>query len=146
MQDHLSSALRDKIEILTLIQDDETGNMAWAPSRKRWGSVEIDRQRNLFSIAGVGSQGATIIIRPDPLLTLHQAIRWNGEFLHLTSITLAPERDRQEIKAAICHPKARSADSAGNRARGNAVRSTGEPERLGRRRRLPSTEDAADLS
>ena len=72
MQDHLSSALRDKIEILTLIQDDETGNMAWAPSRKRWGSVEIDRQRNLFSIAGVGSQGATIIIRPDPLLTLHQ--------------------------------------------------------------------------
>lgn len=86
MQDHLSSALRDKIEILTLIQDDETGNMAWAPSRKRWGSVEIDRQRNLFSIAGVGSQGATIIIRPDPLLTLHQAIRWNGEFLHLTSI------------------------------------------------------------
>lgn len=25
MQDHLSSALRDKIEILTLIQDDETG-------------------------------------------------------------------------------------------------------------------------
>lgn len=104
MQDHLSSALRDKIEILTLIQDDETGNMAWAPSRKRWGSVEIDRQRNLFSIVGVGSQGATIIIRPDPLLTLHQAIRWNGEFLHLTSITLAPERDRQEIKAAICHP------------------------------------------
>ena len=57
MQDHLSSALRDKIEILTLIQDDETGNMAWAPSRKRWGSVEIDRQRNLFSIAGVGSRG-----------------------------------------------------------------------------------------
>ena len=104
MQDHLSSALRDKIEILTLIQDDETGNMAWAPSRKRWGSVEIERQRNLFSIVGVGSQGATIIIRPDPLLTLHQAIRWNGEFLHLTSITLAPERDRQEIKAAICHP------------------------------------------
>ena len=57
MQDHLSSALRDKIEILTLIQDDETGNMAWAPSRKRWGSVEIDRQRNLFSIVGVGSRG-----------------------------------------------------------------------------------------
>ena len=32
MQDHLSSALRDKIEILTLIQDDETGNMAWHPA------------------------------------------------------------------------------------------------------------------
>ena len=55
MQDHLSSALRDKIEILTLIQDDETGNMAWAPSRKlrstgrgtffpSWASVPRGRQ------------------------------------------------------------------------------------------------------
>ena len=77
MQDHLSSALRDKIEILTLIQDDETGNMAWAPSRKRWGSVEIDRQRNLFSIVGVGSQGATIIIRPDPVSScIYRLSRW----------------------------------------------------------------------
>lgn len=104
MQDHLSSALRDKIEILTLIQDDETGNMAWAPSGKRWASAEIDTQRNLFSIVGVGTRGATVVIRPDLRLTLHQAIRWNGKFLHLTSIALDKERDRQEIKAAICYP------------------------------------------
>lgn len=104
MHDHLSSALNEKIEILTLVQDDETGNIAWAPSRKRWASVEIDTQRNLFSVVGVGTRGATVVIRPDLRLTLHQAIRWNGEFLHLTSITLDKERDRQEIKTAICYP------------------------------------------
>ena len=38
MHDHLSSALTEKIEVLTLVLDDETGNYAWAPSRKRWAS------------------------------------------------------------------------------------------------------------
>lgn len=37
MQDHLSSALRDKIEILTLIQDDETGNMGLGTQPKALG-------------------------------------------------------------------------------------------------------------
>lgn len=109
MHDQLSSALREKIEVLTLVQDDETGNMAWAPIRKRWASVKIDLQRSLFSAIGVGTQGATVIIRPDPCLTLQQAIRWNGKFLHLTSITLNAERDRQEIKAAICQSVALTA-------------------------------------
>lgn len=104
MHDHLSSSLNEKIDILTLVQDDETRDIAWAPDRKRWASVEIDTQRNLFSVVGVGTRGATVVIRPDLRLTLHQAIRWNGEFLHLTSITLDKERDRQEIKAAICYP------------------------------------------
>ena len=104
MHDHLSSALTEKIEVLTLVLDDETGNYAWAPSRKRWASVELNTSRNLFSVVGVGTRGATVVIRPDLRLTLHQAIRWNGEFLHLTSITLDKERDRQEIKTAICYP------------------------------------------
>ena len=110
MHDHLSSALNEKIEILTLVQDDETGNIAWAPDRKRWASVEIDTPRNLFSVVGVGTRGATVVIRPDLRLTLHQAIRWNGEFLHLTSITLDKERDRQTIQAAICNPVTLTAD------------------------------------
>lgn len=104
MQDHLSSLLTEKIEILTLAQDDDTGDIAWAPARKRWASVELDTRRNIFSIVGVGTHGATVIIRPDQRLTLHQAIRWKGQFLHLTDITLSQERDRQEIKAAFCTP------------------------------------------
>ena len=110
MHDHLSSSLNEKIDILTLVQDDETRDIAWAPDRKRWASVEIDTQRNLFSVVGVGTRGATVVIRPDLRLTLHQAIRWNGEFLHLTSITLDKERDRQTIQAAICNPVTLTAD------------------------------------
>ena len=105
MHDHLSSALNEKIEILTLVQDDETGNIAWAPDRKRWASVELNTsQRTIFSDVGIGARGATVVIRHDPKLTLHQAFRWNNQFLFLTSVILNQSRDRQEIKAAICEP------------------------------------------
>ncbi len=102
MYENLSSALTEKIEILTLVQDDETGNLAWAPVRRCWASVEVDTQRNLFSAVGVGTRGATVTIRAARRLTLHNALRWRGEFLHLTSILPGEERDRQEIKAALC--------------------------------------------
>ncbi len=105
MHEHLSSALTEKIEVLTLVLDDETGNYAWAPSRKRWASVELNTsQRTIFSDVGIGARGATVVIRHDPKLTLHQAIRWNNLFLFLTSVVLNQSRDRQEIKAAICEP------------------------------------------
>lgn len=122
MYEQLSTALTKKIEILTLVQDDETGNIAWAPSRKCWATVKTETQRNLFSAVGVGAVGATVVIRPDLRLTQHQAIRWRGEFLHLTSILLNREQDRQEIKAAICQsvtltakPQARTGRDALNR-------------------------------
>lgn len=117
MHGHLSSDLNEKIEILTLVQDDETGDMAWETSRIRWASVEVDTQRSLFSAVGVGTRGATVVIRPDLRLTLHQAIRWNGEFLHLTSILMDRERDRQEVKAAICCPEMLTAKPQARTAR-----------------------------
>ena len=104
MYEQLSSALTEKIEILTLVLDDETGNLAWAPSGTCWASVMVDTYRNLFSAIGVGTRSATVIIRPHLRLTLHQAIRWRGEFLHLTSILLNREQDQQEVKAAVCEP------------------------------------------
>lgn len=128
MHNHLSSALTEKIEILTLLQDDETGNIAWAPSRTRWASVEVDTQRNLFSVAGIGSRGATVVIRPDLRLTLQQAIRWNGEFLHLTSIILNKERDCQEIKAAICCPVTLTAKPQARTGRDSMNRPLMEPQ------------------
>lgn len=105
MFDDLASALRNKIEILALTWDTETGALAWTPARKRWAAVKLDAQRNLFSAVGVGARGVTVTIRPDHRLTLRNAIRWNGEFLHLTAISMGAERDRQEIRAAICHPE-----------------------------------------
>lgn len=122
MYEQLSSALTEKVEILTLVQDDETGDLAWAPLGTRWSAVEVDSYRNLFSAVGVGTRGATVTIRPYPKLTLHHALRWRGEFLHLTSILLNREQDQQEIKAAICQnvtltakPQARTGRDTMNR-------------------------------
>ena len=42
MYEQLSSALTEKIEILTLVLDDETGNFAWAPSGTCWASIMED--------------------------------------------------------------------------------------------------------
>ena len=93
MHEQLSSALTEKIEILTLVLDDETGALSWVSERKRWAAVKLDSQRNLFSAVGVGARGVTVTIRPDRRLTLRDAIRWNGEFLHLTAISMGAERD-----------------------------------------------------
>lgn len=124
MFDDLASALREKIEILTLERDEETGALSWVSERKRWAAVKLDSQRNLFSAVGVGARGVTVTIRPDRRLTLRDAIRWNGEFLHLTAISMDAERDRQEIRAAICHPEtltAKPQDRTGRDARNRPV-------------------------
>lgn len=101
---NLSSRLKHQIEILELKKDEETGNYAWVQRKERWADVELDTRKNIFSEIGIGARGATILIRPDHELTLHQAMRWQGQFLFLTSIILGERRDRQEIKAAICYP------------------------------------------
>lgn len=124
MFDDLASALRDRVEILTLERDEETGAFSWTPERKRWAAVKLDSQRNLFSAVGVGARGVTVTIRPDRWVTLQNAFRWNGEFLHLTAISMGPERDRQEIRAAICHPEtltAKPQDRTGRDARNRPV-------------------------
>lgn len=124
MFDDLASALRDRVEILTLERDEETGAFSWVVERKRWAAVKLDSQRNLFSAVGVGARGVTVTIRPDRRLTLRDAIRWNGEFLHLTAISMGAERDRQEIRAAICHPEmltAKPQDRTGRDARNRPV-------------------------
>ena len=102
MRGHLSSELNEKVVVLTLLQDDETGDIAWAPARPRWASVELEPGRNLYSAVGMGAQGATIRMRPDARLRLHHALEWRGQFLHLTSSYLDREKGCLEVKAALC--------------------------------------------
>ena len=101
---HLSSILNEKVEILSLIQNEETGELAWGKTRKCWAAVDLDLQRNIFSNIGIGARGATVIIRAEQKLSLHQALRLRGQFFFLTSIILTPSRDRKEVKAALCTP------------------------------------------
>lgn len=102
--DRLSSTLVESVEILQLLQDEDTGNFAWTPVQRCCASVGLDTKSNLFSSVGIGARGATVILRPRLKLTLHQAMRWNGQFLFLTSIILSQERDRLDVKAALCEP------------------------------------------
>lgn len=101
---HLSSVLDEKVEILSLIQDETTNDLAWHPVRKCWAAVDLDLQKNIFSSIGIGARGATIAIRAEQKLSLHQALRWRGQFLFLTSIVLVSSRDKKEVKAALCTP------------------------------------------
>ena len=97
---NLSSLLDQKVDILQLMHDEDSAAYAWTIRRTCPAYVETDIHDNLFSAAGTRARGAKITIRTDSRLTLHEAMRWNGKFLFLTSIELSEQRDRQELQAA----------------------------------------------
>ena len=103
LHNHLSSTLDQVVEVLKL-EKDSSGNYAWKTVHRRWAAVELDTGRNLFSSVGIGARGATVTLRHDPELSLHHALRWKGQFLFLTSLILGEDRDRLELKAALCEP------------------------------------------
>lgn len=90
--------LSERLEVLEL-QETSMGVWAWTTARRIWAQVEQTTKTNLFSKVGVGARDAAIVIRRQPL-TLHQALRWNGQHLFLTSIT---KRDRMhlDVQAAL---------------------------------------------
>lgn len=102
--DHLSSRLTQKVEILRISGDASLGGFVWAKNGRCWADIELDVKNNLFSSVGIGARGATVTMRPRLGLDLRHALRWNDQFLFLTSIILSPDRDRLELKAALCDP------------------------------------------
>lgn len=100
----LADDLRQRLELLELRSDQEKAAYTWEVRRVCWGGVSFDERSNLFSSVGIGARGASIVIRPDRLLTLHGAMRLGDQFLFLTSIVLSDDRSRQEIRAAVCEP------------------------------------------
>lgn len=104
MHDHLSSALTEKVEVLKLVQDADAENYVWAKSRCLYASIEMDTRGNIFSDVGIGARGGTVVLQPCRELTLHNALRWRGQHLFLTSIIPSQRRDRLEVKTALCTP------------------------------------------
>lgn len=82
----LADALRQRLELLELRFDQEKAAYTWEVRRVCWGGVTFEERSNLFSSVGIGARGASIVIRPDQLLTLHGAMRLGEQFLFLTSI------------------------------------------------------------
>lgn len=93
-----AGSLSERLELLELRQTAEQ-TWEWVPIRRVWAKVEQTTKTNLFSKVGVGARDAAVVIRRQPL-TLHQALRWKGQHLFLTSIT---KRDRMhlDVQAAL---------------------------------------------
>lgn len=102
MAEHVDAGgMRDRMEVLGLVQDRD-GNWAWSPVRRTWGKVTLSVLKNLFSTVGIGARDASILVRRQEL-TLHNALRWNGTHLFLSSI-LPFGRNHLELRAALVTP------------------------------------------
>ena len=93
-----AGSLSERLELLELQKTAEQ-TWEWVPIRRIWAKVEQTAKTNLFSKVGVGARDAAVVIRRQSL-TLHQALRWKGQHLFLTSIT---NRDRMhlDLQAAL---------------------------------------------
>lgn len=80
--------LREWVDVLEL-RETEPQVWAWAAVRRVPAQVTQTGRTNLFSKVGIGARDAALLLRRQPL-TLHNALRWRGHHLCLTSIT---ERD-----------------------------------------------------
>lgn len=87
--------LDQPLEVLEL-RETSAGVWEWVPVRRAWAQMEQTAKTNLFSKVGVGARDAAIVLRRQPL-TLHNALRWRGQHLFLTSIT---QRDRNHLDVA----------------------------------------------
>ena len=83
------------LEVLEL-RETSAGVWEWVTIRRAWAQVEQTDKTNLFSKVGVGARDAAIVLRTQPL-TLHNALRWKGQHLFLSSIT---QRDRNHLDVA----------------------------------------------
>lgn len=93
--------LDQPLEVLEL-KETSAGVWEWVTIRRAWGQVEQTNRSNLFSKVGVGARDAAIVLRTQPL-TLHNALRWKGQHLFLTSITHR-DRNHLDVAAALVEP------------------------------------------
>ena len=78
-----AGSLSDRLELLEL-RETEPGVWSWAQARRLWGRVEQGEKSNLFSSVGVGARDVEIKVRRQSI-TLHNALRWQGRHVFLTS-------------------------------------------------------------
>ena len=93
--------LDQPLEVLEL-RETSAGLWEWVAIRRAWGQVEQTAKTNLFSKVGVGARDAAVVLRTQPL-TLHNALRWKGQHLFLTSITHR-DRNHLDVAAALVEP------------------------------------------
>lgn len=75
--------LRKRGSILKLVSDGDS--LAWTAWKQVYLTVKETGKKNLFSRVGIGTDGAEIILREQPL-TLNDAILWENQHYFLTDI------------------------------------------------------------
>ena len=118
----LADTLSQRVELLALQYDGEKRAYTWECRRLCWAGVETAVKKVVFSVDGMSAEGAEVTVRPDPDLSLQQAMRWKGQFLLPVTITLDEGRGRQTVTAAQCdcteltvQPQARTGRDSLNR-------------------------------
>ncbi len=79
-----AAELRERVEVLRIVQTDHV--WSWEVQRTTSAGVELGERTNLFSQVGIGARDASLVLRRQPI-TLHNALRWRGRHLFLTSLT-----------------------------------------------------------
>lgn len=88
-----AGSLNERLERLEL-QETAANTWEWVSVGRLWGQVTVDGGTNLFSKVGIGARNAKLVIRTRSI-TLHEALRWKGQHIFLTSIT---KRDRTHLE------------------------------------------------
>lgn len=96
----LAGKMKEPTTILSLNQQGDT--YGWRELGNAWVKAEPQSKTNLFSKVGLGQKSIKFTMRKRPL-TLHDAIRWQGNHCFLTDIK---EVDRMylEVTAALIDP------------------------------------------
>ena len=97
-----ASALRERVEVLDLAA--VAGGWAWVCVRRTWAGAELKYGTNLFSKVGIGARDVRLVLRRQSL-TLHNALRWKGQHLFLTSIA-EDIPGWLDVQAALVEPAA----------------------------------------
>lgn len=94
--------LKERVEVLELAAVE--GGWAWESVRRTWAEAELTDRTNLFSKVGIGARDVRLVLRRQNL-TLHNALRWKGQHLFLTSI-VENIPGWLDVQAALVEPAA----------------------------------------
>lgn len=98
--------MKTPMDKLILLRVKASGDVvSFRESGTIWASAELTDKASLFSKVGIGVRSVKLSTVPRGDLTLHDALRWKGRHLFLTSITTVNPANA-EITAALIEPAA----------------------------------------
>ena len=108
MGEYIGAGQLDKHAEVLDLRETEPGVWTWEKAGMAWANITFQSKNNLFSSVGIGARNAAVTVRRRPL-TLHNALRWNGQHLFLTSV-VSRGRNYLDVNTALVTPVVCSSD------------------------------------